>query len=300
MNGTVFDVQRFSVHDGPGIRTVVFLKGCPLNCFWCHNPESKCRVPDIGYVPGLCLGCGSCAAVCEAGCHRLEGDRHVFARMGCRRCGACAEACPTDALETIGRETDVESLIAEAVRDRPFYEATGGGLTLSGGEPLAQPAFAAALLSAAKQAGLSACLETCGFADWTDLRSVAALADMVLYDIKESDTDRHRAGTGVPLEPIVANLLRLSETGIRLELRCPIIPGWNDRDGHWQGLAGLAARLRGLEGIRLMPYHPMGASKAERIGLDSANMPKDFPEPDTVATWVRTLQALTDVPVGSG
>ncbi len=300
MTGTVFDVQRFSVHDGPGIRTVVFLKGCPLDCFWCHNPESKCRVPNIGYAPGLCLNCGACLTACKMNCHRMENDRHVYERAGCRRCGACAEACPAAALETIGRETNVESLIAEAVRDRPFYEATGGGLTLSGGEPLAQPAFAAALLRAAKQASLSACLETSGYADGSVLREVATLADKVLFDIKESDSERHRAGTGVPLEPIVANLSRLAAAGARLELRCPIVPGWNDRDGHWRGLAALARRVRGIEGIRLMPYHPMGVSKAERIGLDSANMPREFPEPDTVAQWAHAVQALTDIPVGVG
>jgi glycyl-radical enzyme activating protein len=289
MTGRIFDIQRFSTHDGPGIRTTVFLKGCPLRCVWCHNPEGLRPDPQLAYAPDRCIACGGCVPACPERAHRLEGADgravHVFDRPRCRSCGACAAACVAGALETVGREVGVDDVLREVLRDRVFYETSGGGLTLSGGEPLLQPAFAAELLGAARGQGLRCAVETSGFVPWRDLEPLAGRVDLFLFDIKETDPERHRTFTGVPNGEILGNLRALHASGARIALRCPIVPGCNDREDHFDGIAALAAGLPGLADVELLVYHPLGRAKAARLGVAAAPAAA-VPDRETLRRWV--------------
>ena len=274
MNGTIFNIQRFSVDDGPGIRTTVFFKGCPLSCLWCHNPESNEARTELFYYGQKCLCCGACAAVCPKGCHVIEdavmedgtkGARHIFNRDACIRCGACADACCSGALSKAGKSVTVEEVLKEVLSDKIFYDQSGGGMTLSGGEPLAQPVFAKELCMAAKEAGLHVAIETSGYGDPALLAALADHVDLFLFDYKAPPEDYPRF-TGVSADRILSNLAMLSSRGAHITLRCPIIPDCNDTQKHYDGIASLAASLPGIEEIHLEPYHPLGISKSEQLG----------------------------------
>ena len=293
MNGAIFDIQRFSIHDGPGIRTTVFFKGCPLNCIWCHNPEGISRAPLLSFRPALCIGCGYCFRTCPAGCHRMEGGKRFLDRDRCEACGRCAAECYPGALELVGREESAAEIMREVLRDKAFYDNSGGGLTLSGGEPLMQPDFAFELLCAARDAGLHCCVETCGFAARAALDLVRPKTDLFLYDIKETDRARHAELTGKPNDRILANLRHLHGTGADIILRLPIIPGVNDRPDHFEGIAALARDLPGLKGVEIMPYHQLGENKVGRFALDQSRRAKaSAPEPGVVEGWAGELRRL--------
>lgn len=264
--GIVFDIKRFAIHDGPGIRTTVFLKGCPLACAWCHNPEGIAAAPQIAYDAHTCIGCARCAAVCPGGCHSVSGAGHLYERSRCTSCGRCAEACPTEALRLIGREMSTAEVLDVVLRDRAFYATSGGGITVSGGEPLAQPQFARAVLAAARADGLHTCLDTSGFVLWEHLESVLPLVDLFLWDVKDTDAARHRANTGVDLELILDNLRRLDRAGANLMLRCPMVPGVNDSEEDAGALADLWYSLESRPPVELLPYHRMGEGKRATIG----------------------------------
>ena len=265
VSGTIFDIKKYSIHDGPGIRTTVFFKGCPLHCRWCHNPESQQAGKEMIYRQNRCLGCRACLAACEQGAIAWVDDRPVVDRERCTLCGACVEACYPEAREIVGREVSVAALMAEIERDVSFYDESGGGVTISGGEPLAQPAFLRALLVACKGAELHTALDTCGYAPWSVLEDVRGYVDLFLYDLKLMDEARHRDLTGVSNGPILDNLLALSERGHDIIIRVPVIPGVNDGQEELRQIGAFAARLPHLRRLDLLPYHHIAVEKYERL-----------------------------------
>lgn len=290
VTGWITEIQRFSIHDGPGIRTTVFFKGCPLRCWWCHNPETQEGRPQLSFTASKCIGCGECAKVCPLR-QGPDADTRDLAinRAKCTVCGACAQACPTTAREIVGREVGIDEVIREVDRDRPFYRQSGG-MTLSGGEPLLQADFAVGLLQAARAIGLHTCIETCAQVSPDVLDRVLPLVDLFLCDFKETNSQRHHAWTGQGNDRILANLRHLHAADARMRLRCPIIPGLNDRDDHFAGIAALARELSGIEGVELMPYHELGLGKIARFGL--ANVPRisaKAPAPKELGRWIDNL-----------
>lgn len=298
--GMVFDIQRMSIHDGPGIRTTVFLKGCPMNCLWCHNPEGRQKRPELAFTPALCIGCGFCFQRCPHGCHVMENGVHTLYREDCAECFACAAECYANALEITGREMAVTEVLAEVEKDRVFYDESNGGLTLSGGEPLAQRVFAAALLEQARGRGIHTCVETCGCVPPDALRAVMADVDLFLFDWKESDPERHKACTGQDNALILDNLRMLDEAGCPIILRCPIVPGVNLRDGHLQGIAALAKSLAHCRAVHVMGHHALGEGKRERLGLPKETAPCPTMERAEVDSVVERLRALGAAHVEAG
>lgn len=293
---TVFNIQRFSVNDGPGIRTAVFFKGCPLNCLWCHNPESKSSAPELSFNPDKCVGCGNCLSLCPGQVHSASDGEHRIDRTKCRLCRACADYC-AGALEVVGRDMTVEEVLKEVLRDLPFYRSSGGGLTVTGGEPMLQVPFLPELLKAAQEKGVSCCVETCGFAPWERFEMTLPYVDLFLYDVKETEPARHRADTGVDNALILDNLRRLDEAGARIVLRCPIIPGFNDREEHFYAISCLANSLNNVERVDVEPYHPLGKSKSLHIGREYPLPDLSFTAPETAEEWVRRIAADCRVPV---
>lgn len=263
--GIVFDIKRFSIHDGPGIRTTVFFKGCPLRCWWCHNPESQVHEPEMMFHGNRCVGCGACVDVCPQGAISLQGDVAATDAEKCVLCGTCAEVCYADAREIVGREMTAEDVAAEIERDVPFYDESGGGATISGGEPLLQVGFLRAVLRACKEREIHTALDTCGFAPWEALESVRGLVDLFLYDLKLMDDARHRAFTGASNEPILGNLRALAERGHAIALRVPLVPGINDDEENIRRIAVFAAALPRLQRVDVLPYHRAGTDKYSRM-----------------------------------
>jgi|TARA_B100001964_G_scaffold200375_1_gene227305 pyruvate formate lyase activating enzyme len=292
LSGRIFDVQRFSIHDGPGIRTTVFLKGCPLRCQWCHNPEGISPRQQLSFLQDKCVDCGFCFEACPEGAHHRVNGQHAIDRQACAVCGRCTEKCRSQGLEIVGREATVAEIIGEVLRDLPFYETSDGGMTLSGGEPLLQVEFCAALLQAGREAGLHCVVETCGHSPWERYERVLPWLDMVLFDLKETDPDRHVRYTGVDNKLILANLYRLHEAGATILLRLPIVPGMNDRAAHFRAIAGIAGDLPDLLGVEVMPYHRLGLSKIQRFGLPEASQhlqETETPDAAVVRGWIETL-----------
>ena len=295
--GTIFHIQKFCINDGPGIRTTVFFKGCPLNCLWCHNPESKAAFPEIAFYPEKCCACGQCAAVCPNGCHRIADGMHLFERADCIKCGQCLDA-RCGALEQIGKKVSVSEIMDEVMKDKTFYDESGGGLTVSGGEPMLQFDFVNELLRAAKSNGLHTCMETSGFAKQEQIRQIARVTDLFLFDYKETSPERHTEFTGVSNEEILRNLSLLDALKTNIILRCPIIPGYNDREAHFKGIAETANRFSSISEIQIEPYHPLGAAKSMQIGK-TYDLPEiGFVEDDQVGEWIDTIAKNTNVPVG--
>lgn len=265
ITGKIINIQHFCVDDGPGIRTTVFLKGCPLRCAWCHNPESQKPQTEYMFRPEKCTGCTMCTSACKNSVHNFQNGLHSVKRDNCSLCGACVSICPADALEISGRKVSVLDVMEEVLADKVFYKRSGG-VTISGGEPLAQIEFTYAILLACKSNNIHTCIETCGFAKAQDLKKIAELVDLFLFDYKLTDSTLHKKYTGVANDKILENLKTLCELGADIILRCPMIPDVNMSEDHYTAIAELANRYPNIKEIHLEPYHPLGVSKATSLG----------------------------------
>jgi len=264
----IFNIQRFSIHDGPGIRTTVFFKGCPLRCQWCHNPESIKPLPEIGYHESRCIKCHKCIEVCPTEALSTSQNGIMINREKCDGCGKCAEICYSGALELYGRHMKIEEVMAEVIRDLPFYKNSNGGLTASGGEPLAQANFVADFFARAREEGIHTALDTSGHAEWATLRKVLDYTDLVLYDVKTMNPERHKMLTGVSNDLILANLERICGEGIPVIVRIPLIPNYNivnvEKDS--KEIADFLQSLKTVKRVDLLPFHRLGKSKYLMLG----------------------------------
>ncbi|MBQ1955808.1 MAG: glycyl-radical enzyme activating protein, partial [Clostridia bacterium] len=259
--GTVFNIQHFSVHDGPGVRSTVFFKGCGLRCFWCHNPESFSAVPEIRFEAGRCIGCGACREACFSG----EPEKIRFTEK-CRLCGKCAESCFAGAIKTEGKRMTASEVAQEVLRDKTAYEASGGGVTLSGGEPLLQWHFAAEILSECRKSGVHTAIETACFVSRDALDAVIPLTDLFMCDIKAFDPKLHEKGTGQPNGRILENIEYISRSGADMILRTPVIPGFNDNEKEISDIARFISTLPQNHSLELLPFHGLSASKYSSLG----------------------------------
>lgn len=275
MNGLLFDIQRFSVHDGPGIRTTFFLKGCPLRCGWCHNPEGLEGRIQLQYQEEACIHCGECEGVCPTHAHFLTEGRHTVDFSRCNACGACTSACPSGALSLMGQELSPQAVLRAALRDVPFY-GVEGGVTFSGGEASRQPEFLTECLSLCRDAGLHTAVDTCGLMEKKTLERLAGLCDLFLYDIKAITPALHRQGTGVDNARILENYRFLMENGCRVWVRVPVIGGFNASEEEMSRIAAFLQANPGVEQIELMPYHRLGIGKYGQVGLPT---PEDSHRP---------------------
>jgi pyruvate formate lyase activating enzyme len=288
--GTIFEVKRFAVHDGPGIRTTLFLKGCPLRCRWCHNPEGLTAKPVLAYYPEKCLHCGECVETCPHGAQAMIDGKHVLDRDTCVACGNCVEACLGRALKLYGREVTVPNARDIVLEDRDFYR-DGGGATLSGGEPLLQPEFCAELFAALKEDGIGCALDTSGAVDWDSFEKILPHTDIVLYDLKHVDDALHQTYVGASNERSLANLKTLSERGIPIEVRIPLVPGFNLDEDSLQAMGSFLAGLGNIVGVRLLPYHPAG-SKFESVGQPNPMAGAEAPTSDQLSGARRSMESL--------
>lgn len=281
--GVIYNIQHLSLHDGPGIRTTVFLKGCPLRCAWCHNPESQRLQPQLSHFQQRCLACGQCMAACRV--HQLLDGVHHIDYPACTACGRCADACAPAALEILGHETAAEEIAAQVLRDKPFYDTSGGGMTLSGGEPTMQADFAAQVLSLVHRQGVHTAMETCGHAAWSAFDQLLPHLDLILFDLKQMDSSLHRRFTGVGNKLILQNLTQLCarEQTVQVVVRMPVIPGYTDQPGHFSAAADFLVRLPRVPRVEVLPYNPLAGSKYPRLGMtyspgtldESAGTPPD-------------------------
>jgi len=265
-SGIIFDIKKYAVHDGPGIRTTVFLKGCPLRCGWCHNPEGIAAAVDLIHRPDRCIGCQACVDGCIQKALSVRNQTLHRDPDRCTGCQDCVGRCPAEAMTRIGRTVAVSDVMAEIEKDIAFYDTSGGGVTFSGGEPLSQPRFLLDLLSAAGDAAIHRAVDTTGYAGPDLMRAIASQADLILYDLKHMDPEAHRRHTGVSNEPILANLIELCQRRHPVIVRIPVIPGINADEAHIRRLAVFISRLPGPPPVHMLPYHPAARAKYQRLG----------------------------------
>ena len=268
LRGLIFDIRSYAIHDGPGVRTSVLFKGCPLSCVWCCNPESQAACPELAWISERCLGCDLCLSACPKKALKTDPDGgKVPVQALCTHCGACAERCPGEALSLIGRWRTAQEVLEEVMKDALCFEASGGGLTLSGGEPMAQAEFAAELLHRYKreERGLHTAMETCGVAEWVEFQRLADDVDLFLYDLKHMDPAEHLRLTGQSNQLILANAAALARMGSALVFRFPLVPGVNDSETNLIAMADFIRSLPGVNRIDILPYHRLGEPKYRRL-----------------------------------
>ena len=287
LRGILFNIQRFSTSDGPGVRTTVFLKGCTNDCAWCHNPESLQSAPRLRVFLDRCIGCGRCILVCPQSAQRLEGEDRTYQREACTACGACAGECFSGALEITGRAMDVNEVMAEIVKDEPYYRHSGGGVTFSGGEPVLQTDFLRHLLVSCQRQGLHTAVDTAGHYPWSLLESLLPHVDLVMYDLKVLDPQTHRRFVGNDGSRIRENLERLGATACPLIVRTPVVGGVNDTEEEIDSIARFIGALDNLQYYELLPYHALGDDKLGSLGFERDGR---FQTPAR-----EKLQALADV-----
>lgn len=268
MNGYIFDIQRFSLHDGPGIRTTVFLKGCNLNCFWCHNPESINKEPEIQFFRHKCTGCGRCLRICPQNAIRRVGEELVFLRELCTKCGKCAEECFTGARIMVGKFVSTEEVMCEIEKDIPFYNASGGGVTISGGEPMLQIGFLKELLTRCREKHIHTAVDTAGHVPYKNFEEVIPSTDLFLYDLKVIDEQVHAQVTGTGNKLILKNLQRLSADFGNIVIRIPVVPGVNDNEINMRHTGEFLKKLDGIRKVELLPFHKMALGKYEGLGKE--------------------------------
>lgn len=294
VTGIIFDIKKFAVHDGPGIRTTVFLKGCPLHCTWCHNPESQDPRPVLAQFPRNCIGCLKCIENCPEGALSKGETQIVIDRDKCTNCGDCTKQCYAEALVLHGREVTVEEAIEEVEKDRPFYENSGGGMTVSGGEPLMQIEFCEALLRAAHDAGLHTVLDTCGHAPWSHFERILPHTDLILYDVKSADPKEHSRSTGQSNALILENLRRLtargSADGPAIHVRIPVVPGHNAAPSDMDAVARIISNLDRPPSVELLKYHRLGEGKYESLGLTCPEVIENPPTDEVMQDLCRAVE----------
>jgi pyruvate formate lyase activating enzyme len=290
VTGTVFNIQRYSIDDGPGIRTTVFFKGCPLSCVWCSNPESQSPEPELMHRESLCKRCYRCVEACSIGAVSIGPDGVVIDRDLCTVCGDCVEACPHDAMRITGKEMSVDEVVAVVERDLDFYRDSGGGVTLSGGEVLLQPEFALEILKRLHEAGLHTCLDTSGLGDTEGLRKLLPFVDLVYFDIKHIDPKIHKAQAGRTNEAILRNFSEVAASGVELVVRVPVVPYFNDSSDAISDIAELVAVHAPGATVHLLPYHRYGQQKYGMLGLDYELAAAESPSQDFMKAACNILQ----------
>jgi pyruvate formate lyase activating enzyme len=288
--GVIFDIKKYAIHDGPGIRTTVFFKGCPLACRWCHNPEGINIEPERIYHRERCIGCGECIQICPQKVIIQTAEGVVSDPAKCVRCRTCAAHCPAEAVEFIGQKVTVAELVRQIEKDIAFYDESGGGITLSGGEPLMQPEFLLELLDACVDLDLHRVVDTTGFADAKLLLNVAEKTDLFLYDLKLMDDDKHREFTGVSNQQILNNLKLLAQNGARIQVRIPIIPGINDDTENIERTGDFVSALSGVEHLSILPFHNSARSKYGRLGMECISSDIEIPTEAHIKTIAEQLK----------
>ena len=294
VKGCISDIIPFSLHDGPGIRTTVFLKGCPLRCPWCHNPETQRKAPVNMYYQEKCVHCGRCELACPKKLRASDGS-WIQDNSACDGCGACVAACPVGANKINGSYMTPEEVLKVTIKDHVFYKKSGGGVTISGGEALMQEEFLCETARLHKEAGIDLVLETCGFGRWSALEKLLPHVSLFLFDWKITDSEEHKRLTGVDNTLIRENLEKLNAAGANIILRCPIIPGCNDTEEHFCGIGELTQRLECIREVEILPYHSLGNSKRKKMGLQQDGF--EPPELEKSQQWKEILQQYCWVPV---
>ena len=279
MTGNIFDIKHFAVHDGPGIRTTVFFKGCPLKCRWCHNPESISSKKQLGYIEHKCENCGRCAAVCENGAHSFIDGSHKFDESKCVHCGKCVEVCYAKSLTMYGKEVDLDYIITEVEQDIDFYESSNGGVTLSGGECLVQADFCRELLMKLKEKGIHTAVDTSGFVSRESIDKVIDYTDLFLYDIKAIDEDVHSECTGQSNKLILENIKHIDSKDKKIEIRYPYVPGYNSTEA--QKIVEFLKSLKNITEVKVLPYHNYAGTKYKSLGMENT-LPDTLPSDDEI------------------
>ena len=293
--GFIFNIQGYCIHDGPGIRTSVFLKGCPLRCLWCQNPESHSFYPELLFAEEKCTGCGKCVPICPENAIRVNGKKSRTDRQLCKSSKLCVDACPNEARAVIGRRATTDEVFKEIAADSLFYQESGGGVTLSGGEPLAQPEFAAHILKKCRDAGFHTAMDTCGYASWATMKEVLRHVDLVLYDFKHMNPELHKKYTGVSNELILQNAEKIHrDTSIPMRARVTVIPGFNDSPENIEATARfIADKLSNSIPVHILPYHRLGEAKWERLDRKNETAAFDTPGEQRLVECRRIFESFS-------